>query len=142
MKNILRRILDSAINPKGFWILCPVTIVGLTVARILKTGGTIDLGPHVWSRLGLFALGIGSVAFMGILVRKKRTKATSVHTQLAQSRPPMSLGLKLALLVILWVMPFISLFFNTMWPAIMAIPLIPLAFAIFSTSRPIEDRKV
>ena len=124
------------IDPMGFWVLCPLLIFGLTGVKIAKTGGILPFGD-----LQIFLIAVLSVMtlwkaapFIGELVRKAIGIPASVPR--LQPAPPMSLPLKLALLIIFWVLPFASFFGDTMWPVYMGMGLVPLAFAMFSTPQP------
>lgn len=54
----------------------------------------------------------------------------------------MSLPLKLALLVIFWMLPFASFIGGSIWPVFMAIGLVPLAFALFPTPQTAQESAV
>lgn len=44
MKKICGHLLDSMIDPMGFWVLCPLLIFGLTGVKIMMTGGIVPFG--------------------------------------------------------------------------------------------------
>lgn len=140
MKKFCIRLLDSMIDLLDLWVLCPLLLIGLTEIKMAKAVGAVPFGEHqVFLIMMLSALTLWKMApLMEELVRK--AKGTPAPVQRLQPAPPMSLPLKLALLVIFWVLPFASFFGDTMWPVFMAIGLVPLAFAMLSTPQPTAVR--